>query len=165
MWWKSSIAAMALALLLVLAGCGTDDIDISGYADETVAFSGVKEEDCGLTIADLKGMDCITREAESTSDKIGRVKATGPTLDTVLRRFGHTQEEVNAIHVTARDGYDVKIGSDVLASEEIILAFGIDGKPLDEEAAPVRIVIPDSDSAYWIRQVEGIGVEMKNPLP
>ena len=44
----------------------------------------------------------------------------------------------------------------MLDEKEMILAFGMDGMPLDEEDKPVRIIIPESDSAYWIRMVEKI---------
>ena len=148
--------ALILSLSFFLVSCGTDDIDISQYGDRMVTISGAAEEEVTLTIADLKAMDCITRSAESTSDKIGRVKATGPTLETVLSRYGIHQKDLKHIRIYATDGYDVKIGSEVLAEDTVILAFGIDGEPLDSESAPLRIVIPGSDSAYWIRMVERI---------
>lgn len=147
---------LILTISLVLVSCGTDDIDISEYADRTITISGVVDEDVSLTIADLKAMDCVTKSAESTSDKIGKVKATGPTLETVLSQYGIHQKDLKRIKIYAKDDYDVKIGSNVLTEDTIILAFGIDGKPLDGESAPLRIVIPGSDSAYWIRMVERI---------
>ena len=36
----------------------------------------------------------------------------------------------------------------------------IDGEPLDEESAPCRIIIPKSDSAYWIRLLDKIEFEL-----
>ena len=53
----------------------------------------------------------------------------------------------------------MKLDSRVLADNDVILAFGIDGQPLGEEDAPVRIIIPQSDSAYWVRMVERIELE------
>lgn len=161
MWWKSKLIAVLLLGLasLCMSGCGTDDIDISGYADDTVVLAGLADKDITLTVADLKAMDCVTKTTESTSDKIGKVRATGPTLDTVLRACGSSQEEIRKAHIYAKDDYDVKLGPSVLGTEEVILAFGIDGEPLGAEEAPVRIIIPESDSAYWIRMVERIEVE------
>lgn len=149
-------AALMVALCAMITACGTDDIDISGYENEAITLSGITDQDVSLTIADLKAMDCITKSAESTSDKIGKVKATGPTLETVLSKYGMSQSDLKSIKIYARDDYDVKISSDVLGEDTVMLAFGIDGKPLDEESAPLRIVIPGSDSAYWIRMVERI---------
>ena len=144
---------------LCMSGCGVDDIDISGYADETIALSGITDDDITLTIADLKEMDCVTVKTESTSDKIGKVRATGPTLDTVLSQFGMSQKDIEKVRVYGKDKYDVKLDSRVLADNDVILAFGIDGQPLGEEDAPVRIIIPQSDSAYWVRMVERIELE------
>ena len=158
----AAIAALLLILAmasLCMTGCGTDDIDISGYADETITLTGITDDDITLTIADLKEMDCVTVKTESTSDKIGQVRATGPTLDTVLAQFGMSQADVDKIRIYGKDQYDVKFGREVLDDNDVILAFGIDGEPLGEEDAPVRIIIPQSDSAYWVRMVEKIELE------
>lgn len=167
MLWKRGKKAVLTAvcgllltsLCMGVCGCGVDDIDISGYADETISISGVTEEEISLTIADLKEMDCVTVSTESTSDKIGKVRATGPTLDTLLQQYGMSQKDISKAHIYAKDDYDVKLSSDVLASDDVILAFGIDGQPLEETEAPVRIIIPESDSAYWIRMVNRIEIE------
>lgn len=158
------ITAISIAIMIsscvCMTSCGTDDIDISGYQDETVTISGVVDKDIRLTIKDLKELECITRSAESTSDKIGKVKATGPTLDTVLKSFGSAQTDFDSIRIYASDGYDIKLNSDFLSKNaEIIIAFGIDGKPLDAENAPLRLIIPGSDSAYWIRMIDRIECE------
>lgn len=154
-----SMVLLLFLLMVGLCGCGTDDIDISGCADETITISGITDEEVTLTVADLKAMDCVTKTCESTSDKIGKVRATGPTLDTVLREFGMSQKELSRVHICGKDEYDVKLDSDVLAEEEIILAFGAGGGPLPAEDAPVRIIIPGSDSAWWVRMVERIELE------
>ena len=157
------LRARSILILLVTAwvafavtGCGVDDIDISGYDDETITIKGVSDREVTISIAQLKELECVTIKAESTSDKIGKVRATGPTLDTVLSQYGISQADLKNIKIHGRDDYDIKIGSDVLGEDTVVLAFGIDGKPLDEESAPLRIVIPGSDSAYWIRMVDEI---------
>ena len=142
---------------LFLTACGKpDDIDISGYADQTVTLAGISDEPVELTIADLKAMECKTIKTESTSDKIGVVRATGPWLDTVLESYGVKQEDFNKIIITGADEYDTKLNQDYLKDNPIMLAFGIDGNPLGEDAVPCRIIIRNSDSAYWVRQVREI---------
>ena len=54
------------------------------------------------------------------------------------------------------DEYDVKLLNDYITEHDIYLAIGIDGDPLDEESIPCRIIIPESDSAYWVRMVTAI---------
>ena len=153
------LLCLALLCLLVagLCACGkTDDIDISGYADRTITIVGAAKEPVELTIADLKEMACDTVKTHSTSDKIGEVRATGPWLDTVLEPYGIKQKDLTKLIIIGEDEYDTKLNQDYLKKNPVMLAFGIDGEPLEEDAVPCRIIIPRSDSAYWVRQVTRI---------
>lgn len=147
----------ALAALLLLGGCGTDDIDISPYQDASLSLDASGQTHT-VTIADLKAMDCVTVKTHSTSDKIGEVRATGPLLETVLQQYGLSQKECKKIKIYGKDDYDITLSAKFLGENDIIMAFGIDGEPLDEESAPLRIIIPESDSAYWIRMVTKIEI-------
>ena len=140
----------------ILTACGTDDIDISSYASKEVVLSGIQDEDIVLTIADLKAMECKTVKTHSTSDKIGDVRATGPELDIVLAAYGVSKSDFDKIIIYGTDQYDVKLKNDYITTNDIYLAFGVDGEPLDTESAPCRIIIPESDSAYWTRMVNRI---------
>lgn len=155
------MAAAAFALTAALCGCAPDDIDVSGYADESIAIEGISDEAVTVNIAELKDMDCITVKTESTSDKIGKVKATGPTLGTVLAAKGADIGEVKKVTFHGADDYSYSLNEDYIAEHDIILAIGIDGNPLDEEDAPCRIIIPESDSAYWLRMLDRITIEKK----
>ena len=95
-------------------------------------------------------------KTSSTSDKIGVVKATGPLLETVAANYGATLSDFNKIIITATDGYEIVLNQPFMTDNKIILAFGIDGKPLGEDEAPLRLIIPESDSAYWIRMIKSI---------
>lgn len=156
---KIVVLVIAMLSLAVFCSCGTDDIDISGYEDMTLTLTGVEDEDIVLTVADLKTMDCKTIKTESTSDKIGEVRATGPWLDTVLEQYGCKQADFNSIKFYGSDEYDAKLYTDYLAEHPIMLAYGLNGEPLDDETKPVRIIIRDSDSAYWVRMVTKIEFE------
>ena len=151
----AAILAVALCCL-ALGGCGTDDIDISSYAGEENVLGGIEEEEQTVTIADLKNMDCRTLRTHSTSDKIGNVKATGPELGTILEKYGLTKDDVDKVVFHGDDDYEVPLTGDYVREHDIYLAFGIDGEPLDAESAPCRVIIPESDSAYWIRMVNVI---------
>lgn len=83
------LIAVIILGMFVFTGCGVDDIDISDYEEATLTLSGIEEEDIVLTIADLKAMECKTIKTESTSDKVGKVRATGPLLDTILLSLIH----------------------------------------------------------------------------
>lgn len=157
---KKRFLVLVLAIvMLLLTGCGTDDIDISGYADNELTLSGVNKEDIVLTIDELKALDCESIKAESTSDKIGEVRATGVWLDTILEQYGCKQDDFSKIRFYGTDEYDVNLYTDYLKEHPIMLAFGIDGEPLDAESIPLRVIIRDSDSAYWVRMVTKITFE------
>lgn len=154
-----SIAALLLCFTLIagLTACGEpDDIDISSYKDKVITIKGVSDKPVRLTIADLKKMECETVTTESTSDKIGEVRATGPWLDTVLEPYGIKQEDLKKIIIKAKDDYDIKILGDYLKEHPVMLAIGMDKEPLSAEDQPCRIIIEKSDSAYWVRQVREI---------
>ena len=74
----------------------------------------------------------------------------------MLEPYGVSQSEFSKVKIYAKDDYAITLSKDILDEKEMILAFGMDGMPLDEEDKPVRIIIPESDSAYWIRMVEKI---------
>lgn len=153
---RTALLITCLFIVAILAGCGTDDIDISAYENEQIELIGIGESPVYLSIADLKAMECRTLKTESTSDKIGKVRATGPELDTVLKSYGASKTDFSKIIINGSDEYDVKLMNDYFTEHDIYLAFGIGGEPLDEESIPCRIIIPKSDSAYWVRMVKSI---------
>lgn len=153
------IAVMLFVAVIACAGCGIDEIDVSQYEDAEVVLRGIEEEDIVLTVKDLQSFEVETITTESTSDKIGEVRATGVWLDTVLEAYDCKQADFSKLHFYGSDEYDVNLYSEYLKEHPIFLAFGINGEPLDEESIPVRIIIRNSDSAYWVRMVTEIGFE------
>lgn len=153
------IVAMLLVSVIACTGCGADKIDVSGYEDVELVLCGVEENDIVLSVKDLQSFEVETITAESTSDKIGEVRATGVWLDTVLEAYGCEQADFSKLHFCGSDEYDVNLYSDYLKEHPIFLAFGMNGEPLDEESIPVRVIIRDSDSAYWVRLVTEIDFE------
>ena len=147
---------IALLSCLCMAGCGTDDIDISGYGEEKIVLSGLQKADVEVTIRELAAMDCKTVKTHSTSDKIGEVRATGVELGTLLEQYGLSKADISSLRFYGIDEYDVPLTGEYIMEHDIYLAFGINGEPLDKESAPCRVIIPESDSAYWIRMVNRI---------
>ena len=147
------IAAVIMSCGIILASCGVDDIDISSYSDKEIELLGVQDEEVVIRIAELKALKCKTLKTHCTSDKVGDVRATGPELDTVLAEYGVSKADFAKIVIYGTDEYDVRLNNDYITENDIYLAYGIDGEPLDEECAPCRIIIPESDSAYWTRMV------------
>ncbi len=94
---KKIVILLVTAMLLYMCSCGTDDIDISGYSDAEIALEGISDETAAVTVKQLKAMDCHTIKTESTSDKIGVVKATGVWLSDVLSEYGLEQGDFSSL--------------------------------------------------------------------
>lgn len=152
------LLVLCLFAAVLAGGCGNPDIDLSAYGQETVTITGLPgaTDPVIIQVEDLAQMSCVTVKTESTSDKIGVVRATGPLLKTLLEGYGARLEDFSEVTFTASDGYEITLDQAFLNENRVILAFGIDGKPLDTDEAPLRIIIPGSDSAYWIRMVTAI---------
>ena len=159
------IGMLLFALMILLTfGCGNPEIDLTDYGTETISLIGLgtNNGDAGeaqpitLTITELQSLDCVTVKTNSTSDKIGEVKATGPLLETVVNKYGANVDDFKKIIITATDGYEIVLNQPFISENQLILAFGINGKPLGEDEAPLRLIVPESDSAYWIRMIDSI---------
>jgi len=154
-------AAIAAVCLTTFVSCGVDKIDISGYSNSKITLTGLSGKAQTITVEQLQQLKCATVKTSSTSDKVGTVRATGPWLSTFLERYGKKQADVSKLIIHAKDGYSITLYSDFLKKNQIMLAFGIDGKPLGSEDQPVRIIIPGSDSAYWVRMVDKLELVME----
>ena len=159
------LVMFGLMILAATFGCGNPAIDLTDYGTETITLIGLdddidadedKIQRITLTISELQSMDCVTVKTNSTSDKIGNVKATGPLLETVTNVYGETLSNFSKLIITATDGYEIVLNQPFISENKLILAFGIDGQPLGEDEAPLRLIVPESDSAYWIRMIESI---------
>ncbi|MGL4485333.1 MAG: molybdopterin-dependent oxidoreductase [Anaerovoracaceae bacterium] len=158
---KNLILGLIIVAVLLFSACTSEkNINISGFKDEKIKIISSSLEK-KYTIAELAEMKQTTIKTESTSDKIGEVEATGVLLSELFPKLQeNAAREIypnnTSITVISKDGYKIKLDSEFVAQNEILLCYGINGEPLDEAAKPLRIVIPDSDSAYWARMVKEI---------
>jgi len=120
-----------------------------------------------LTAADLQSM---TRTRVETNDDIRTIVYEGVLVGEVLKRAGAPLGEAlrgdalaSYVVASATDGYQVVFSLAELdaefASNDIIVADTIDGKPLVAGQGPFRIVAPkDSRAARSIRMLERLEV-------
>lgn len=92
---------------------------------------------------------------------------SGPPLAAVLTLAGAKLDEVRGpalaqyVLVEARDGYRVVLAvaelADDISSHKVILATSVDGKQLDDEQGPFRLVVEgERHPARWVRQVSAL---------
>lgn len=163
---KLPLFTLILIIVLAIAGCGSKtDTGTSSPAvpddGQEILITGLSDSDYKITVGDLKKLPAVTKKARATQadGEIVKVKATGPLLEDVLQQEGKSVKDYSTIRFTARDGYSIAVPPDVLKNREIILAYQIDGKPLDAENEPIRVVIPGERAMYWVRMLDRIDLE------
>jgi hypothetical protein len=161
---KLPLMALALLLLLSAAACGKGKTTAGApgpYDEEKIVVHGLTDQDFEITLGELKKLPAVTRDAESAMSNGEKVsaRATGPLLDTFLQQYGKTQKDFSRIRFTAKDRYSIAVPSDVLATRQIILSYLNDGKSLEDDMWPVRIVIPGERAMYWVKNTIRIDFE------
>ena len=149
---KSLVFVLA-AFMLMTAFTGCGKADISAYADEEINITGLLDEDFTVTPGELAEMECVSATAVGETEKAGKVKAYGPTLDTFLEHYGVSKDDLYSIKCYAKDDYKVTLGKVTWDSKEVILSIAYGSEAFDEKTAPLRIVIPEGQSGNWIRMV------------
>jgi hypothetical protein len=157
---------LVFVMVLTMAACGDKRSElVSGSPDaddaQKISITGLKDQEFEITVGELKSFPKVTKRAEAmraNGEKV-RVKATGPLLEDVLQKYGKSLQDFSTIRLTAKDRYSIAVPPDILKNRSIILAYEIDGKPLDDENRPVRVVIPGERAMYWVRMLEQIDLE------
>ena len=165
------VSWLLFCLLLILAvavGCSPTQTDDEGIATastssgqqtgDAITIVGLSDGDLTLTVDELKKMDSVEDDLQSldSQGEIIEKHVKGVTLDSILSQHSANQKDYFVIRATATDGYVVEIPKYVIDSEDIILAYEIDGEALDEESAPIRVVINNVRALYWARMVSKI---------
>jgi len=144
------LALMALLLDAALVQC--QQLTIQPEAGKQVVLSKAD-------IDSLPHVKVTTHAADASATFEG--VALKPLLEKAGVEFGHSSRGkrlASCLLVEAADGYRVVIALPEIdpdfSDKQIVLAFLQDGKPLDANAGPYRIVIPDEKRmARWVRQV------------
>jgi hypothetical protein len=144
------LALMALLLDAALVQC--QQLTIQPKAGKQTVLSKAD-------IDSLPHVKVTTHAADASATFEG--VALKPLLEKAGVEFGHSlrgKRLASCLLVEAADGYRVVIALPEIdpdfSDKQIVLAFLQDGKPLDANAGPYRIVIPDEKRmARWVRQV------------
>jgi hypothetical protein len=172
---KKSGGSVVLCLILSLVAVvfftacstGVEPVKSSEYGDQenetaeslTISYKG---EDVVISMEEILKLDEIIRDATPVP-KDGEEKATknvkGVLLEDVFQEFlGISQNDPQAILLLAGDGYSIEVSKDLLDTKEIMLAYEIDGKPLEGWEKPLRSVVPDVFEMYWVKNLTRIEI-------
>jgi hypothetical protein len=151
--------ALFLAILMVLSlvACAKPEGQ-EPNDDKAIDLLGLSAEPEQLTIAALKELDNCSGEANTinSANEATCRSYTGARVEKILAHFGKNLKDFAAIVVNAGDGYAVEIPREILDSRDIILAWELDGAPLAEKDAPLRVVVPEERTLYWVRNVASL---------
>lgn len=153
---KRYFCLLIIALIVVLSACGQPVGNEPVEQDEEILLLvGLTEEALELPVSELKKLEAVTGNANTIDS--ANVETTrsykGVKVETVLAKFDLDLAGVTAIVVKAGDGYSTEIPQEILDVREIILAWELDGAPLPAKDAPLRMVVPEERTLYWVRSV------------
>lgn len=119
----------------------------------------------------VKELASLRTSQVKASDKDGQEHTyEGVMLWEILRSAGVTlgkdlrgEHLTKYILVTASDGYEVVFSLPEIdpgfSDKIVLLAYGVDGKPLSAAEGPFRLVVPhDKIHARWIRQLNSVRI-------
>lgn len=113
-----------------------------------------------MTVDKIKSYKPVTKEVTSV-DSAGEentFSVTGTLFDDILADYGKTQDEIGDVRFIAGDGYSIEVPADIVQARDIIFAYEIDGKPLDDNIKPLRAIVPDERAMYWVSNLVKIEI-------
>jgi len=148
-------------MLAALCGCGTDTKEAAPAGEEeTLSITGLDVGDITFTLSDIKALEPYEGRAEGADSEGDPViyEIKGGYLADALEQNGYSQADLAGIRIIATDGYSIEVSQDILKQRDVILAYEMDGEPLDSKNAPLRVFIPGERAMYWVRMVAEINV-------
>lgn len=144
-----AIALLVFLLASLLCACSGGSADISAYENDLIEIVGLPGGDFTITPKELLALDCVTRTATGATEKAGTVSATGPLLDTFLAGYGLKASDFDRIRFLAKDDYRTILRGEYLTDYEVIMAVSAGKQAFDERLRPMRLLIPEAESAMW----------------
>lgn len=146
-----------MTVTLTAVGCSSAVLESSGDVGQTIRITGPATGDIALFESDIKALDTYSGRVEG-ADSEGNPVAfdiKGGYLADLLEQNGCTQSHLAGIHITASDGYSVGVPADIVKTRDIIIAYEVNGVPLDADNAPYGWLSPMkgpcTGSGWWTR--------------
>lgn len=160
---RKIIVLSIIIIILGLVGCNNnqeennqEELDVK--APEEVIMTGLEELDVKLTVHRVKELEEVNKDviAVSSSGEETEMNVSGGLLEELLKEYGKSQTDFSQIRFVASDGYSINVPSSILNNRDIVLAYEINGEPLNEEHQPLRIIIPEERAMYWVSSLSEI---------
>lgn len=155
------LAVMATMLALIFSGCGAGNAgEPADQAGASFKVTGLPDGDITATMSDIQALKVYEGKAEGADSEGNPVvyNIKGGYFSDLLQKNGYSQADLAGIRIIATDGYSIEVPPDILKARDVIIAYEMDGKPLDKDNAPFRVFIPGERAMYWVRMVSEINV-------
>lgn len=154
------IGVLGLAMLLIFtAACSNKTMKTSEESSikeiTEIAIKGLEDGNKTVSVSEILEFQPVAREMKSitSSGEIKKKKVKGTSLEDILKVYGTSQGNYNGIRFIAGDSYSIVVPKEVLEKREIVLAYEIDDKPLDEKSLPLMLAVPDERAMYWVKNL------------
>jgi DMSO/TMAO reductase YedYZ molybdopterin-dependent catalytic subunit len=168
-WQLIFTAGLMVALATVTFGAGLRAGQQSADGAVAPVVKGAVKQELHLTMADLKA---ATRVKVTAKDHDGVAREyEGVALQTLLAKAGvplggelRGKNMTLVVVAEAGDGYRAVFSlaelDEDFAREQVLVADSVDGKLLDAEHGPLRLVVPgDKRQGRWVRLLKTIMVQ------
>lgn len=159
---KFQIILVIVICLSMLIGCSSKASvqDEATQAHSKLTISGLEQGEIEITESEVMDLESVTAEATGVDSAGKETTKTvkGVLLNTILQTKGASQDDLFAIRLVAGDGYQIEVPKEVLNTRDIIIAYEMDGQPLEDKAKPFRAIIPNERAMYWVRNLISIEV-------
>ncbi|MBN1299094.1 MAG: molybdopterin-dependent oxidoreductase [Actinobacteria bacterium] len=121
-------------------------------------------QDINVPVEEIMQLKAVIRDVtalpKDDEEKEAR-NVKGVLLDDVLQKYLQiAQKDAASLRLIAGDGYAIEVAPDIIKSRQIILAYEIDGEPLEDWEKPLRSVIPEVFAMYWVKNLVKIEIIM-----
>jgi len=152
----STIIAIFFITSLLFTGCsGNTAKDGAAGAESSDEILTIvwQDEEIRISISEIMDFDTVEMEAATidseNKESIRQVK--GVLLEDLLEEYlTISLSDIYSIRFTAGDGYAIEVPPEIVQEREVILAYEMYGEPLEEKKKPLRVVIPDERTMYWV---------------
>ena len=154
------IIALILSVFLVISACTTKDqngADSNNDDNYEITLSSQHFLET-FTVEQIKQLPSseVSMTSISSSGDVNEVTVVGITLNQLLEDFNMQQQQFDEATITAKDSYSMVVPANIVKSKDIYIVWEIDGEPLHQPHAPLRVAIADERSMYWVGQLDTI---------
>jgi DMSO/TMAO reductase YedYZ molybdopterin-dependent catalytic subunit len=167
--WRASPVKLLLIIVALAATAAAAPSQTQKSAEVALLVKGAVKQELHLSAADLKAM---TRVKVSAKDHDGVAREyEGVALQALLAKAGaplsgdlRGKNMTLVVIAEAGDGYRAVFSLAELdadfANAQVLVADSEDGKPLDAQHGPLRLVVPgDKRQGRWVRMLKTISVQ------